>query len=931
MIAIFLAPISAGIKIDKNNELAVRTEVNKVKAWSFKAATLEQIFGLSFIQKEGMIVNSNSAVFSGEIKVSKDYILFNSTDPGKSDFLEIYESALEVSNPDKGILFVIKEGNTVIAAKSWYELQLKGKTGQPQFDKTKVNNPFTINTLDIAGPLSPNTTYTVNIQINDDRSVWTIGFASAGPHTTKPIPFTTTNASLDDPTVSGQNNAKSAYGEGELNLGCTDLTNFSIKSCIVQVTYIIWSVSALIARLAAHFLDFFIYYATNSSSYSNTFVEKAWAAVRDVANIFFIIALLYVAIKTILGLNVTDNKKLIGSVIIVGLIINFSLFTTKVVIDGSNILAKIFYNNITSKDASAPRNANGALQDSVAGVGGQKSISIGIVDKFNPQGLVTQKNYTDNTYTFIFMVLLLIIVTLYTAYIFFIVSLLFVARVVSLWISMIFSPIAFASYTLPFDIPGFGHKEWWSDLLKNAFLAPLFIFFLYIIILFTGFLKDIINYTDSPNLDTMANLMQRIMSVTIPFIIIVMLLSKAKELAIKYSGEMGKAIQGIGAAVGGLALGGASMLGAAAGRASLGKIMKGASQSESAQKFDRFNKAEIKYGEVEKHYTEKHGKASKEHEEATNRHAEVLRENSSLMHPEWTDEQKKAGQEKIVAARKEMEEKGTKKTEVETERTQAQKELDVAKEEKEKLGVVGKTMGGLGSYINRDQEHVEHAQHARHELDTEAAARFGGKKFKDLTGIERQTIVERVSKNEEAQKWYGKKYKDITKSEKDDIDRKIEKKKADGEKTEGEKFVELSKEKQGLKSNLLQASRTGTYDVRNLSKITAGEFDNVKTKFAKGITSAIAGGIRGGLKSSLNINYGEGQGKIIKDLGHTITESLKGAKLNVNLSGLGEVKAEVHKGGHGGGGHDTGHGGGGHTPSASGESHEKGEEHTSAH
>src|SRR3990167_2227376 len=347
-------------------------------------------------------------------------------------------------------------------------------------------------------------------------------------------------------------NAKS-----DLDLGCTSLTSISLSACIAQVTYIVWSVSALIARLAAHILDFFIYYATNSSSYKNDFVEQAWGAVRDVANIFFIIALLYVALKTILGLNVTDNKKLISAVILVALIINFSLFTTKVVIDASNILAKVFYNNITSKDANA-QNADGTLKDSEAGVGGQKSISIGIVDKFNPQGLVTQENYTDNPYTFIFMVILLIAVTLYTAYIFFSVALLFVARVVSLWISMIFSPIAFASYTVPFEIPGFVHKEWWKGLLENAFLAPLFIFFLYIIILFTGFLGKIISYTDSPDLDTMANLMQRIMSVTIPFVIIVMLLTKAKKLAVKLSGDMGAMINKIGAVAGGLALGAAT-------------------------------------------------------------------------------------------------------------------------------------------------------------------------------------------------------------------------------------------------------------------------------------------------------------------------------------------------------------------------------------
>lgn len=360
-----------------------------------------------------------------------------------------------------------------------------------------------------------------------------------------------------------------ARAQTELDLGCTSFTSISLSACTAQLTYIIWSVSAAIARVAGEFLDFFVYYSTNSSSYTNDFVKQGWGAVRDVANIFFIIALLYVAIKTILGLNVTDNKKLISAVIIVALVINFSLFTTKLVIDGSNILAKVFYNNITSKDASAPK-VNGELQDSEAGVGGQKTISVGLVDKFNPVELITQPVYDANAYTFIFMTLIIAAILLYMTYIFFSVALLFVGRVVSLWISMIFSPIAFISYSVPFDIPGFGHKEWWKNLIENAMLAPLFIFFLYIIVLFTKFLTDIISYADNPNLTGMENIMQHLMSVIIPFAIIFMLLTMAKKLAVEYSGKMGKAITSIGAMAGGLALGAATGGAALAGRVALG-------------------------------------------------------------------------------------------------------------------------------------------------------------------------------------------------------------------------------------------------------------------------------------------------------------------------------------------------------------------------
>lgn len=340
-------------------------------------------------------------------------------------------------------------------------------------------------------------------------------------------------------------------------LVCFTGTKLKIGGCIAQIFYIVWEVSAWIGRLAGQFLDFFLKYSLDHTSYTNTFIEEGWGAVRDIANIFFILILLYIALKTVLSLNVSNNKRLISSVIIIALVINFSLFTTKVVIDSSNILAKIFYNQIKSvneqgvpTDDSDPNNV--------------KAVSVELVNKFDPQDILSKELYDDGKGAgkFIFLTLLLTGITLYTAYVFFSVALLFVSRVVMLWISMIMSPIAFISYAVPFNIPGLGHKQWWSELLKNAFLAPIFIFFLYLIVLFLDILKETI-YKGSNN-----TTIQIVMAVIIPFMLLVVFLMKARKLAIEYSGEMGAAINKGGKMVaglaGGLALGGAAALGAKA-------------------------------------------------------------------------------------------------------------------------------------------------------------------------------------------------------------------------------------------------------------------------------------------------------------------------------------------------------------------------------
>jgi hypothetical protein len=336
-------------------------------------------------------------------------------------------------------------------------------------------------------------------------------------------------------------------------------TTGTVEGCVAEVSYLFFGISSWIADGAARFLDFFVYYSTNSASYTNDFVTKAFGALRDIANIFFIIALLYVAIKTILDIGVTSSKKMIGPIVIIALLINFSLFFTQVVIDGTNILAKVFYNQMSAVDEN-----NKPLPP---GNNGQTSISVGLVSDVNPQKILNagvgaagqQTYYLANPGQFIFMTLLAMFILLYMAYVFFMVALLFVGRVVALWLAMIFAPLAFASYTISPNIPGIGFNEWWDSLWKNAFMAPFFIFFLYVIVMFAGFLTTIVTYTPSDDA------MQKIMAVVIPFAILMILLMQAKGIATKLSGKIGEAITGlvktVGGFVGGAALGATAMVG----------------------------------------------------------------------------------------------------------------------------------------------------------------------------------------------------------------------------------------------------------------------------------------------------------------------------------------------------------------------------------
>lgn len=543
ILAIFLAPISAGIRI------------NKIKAQTPKTTMS--------IEKDK--ITDISAFFKLKINNTvSDY-----QDNGVTVILyDKYFDAVKNSKPND-VKIIKKEIVTI-------KKNTPSQTISLSFDNLTKQTSYFLSVNLYEGNISTSIiTRTTEFILKNVTGTLTEFTTSSSPTSNDGI-ITSNTTNSGNPNIDITINNKSGdVIENSDNFGCSlNPLSPNLGGCILQIFYYLWQASAWVATLAGGFLDFFIYYSTNSASYDNMFVKQAWAAVRDIANIFFIIALLFIAVKTVLGLNVSDNKKLVGTVVVIALVINFSLFTSQLVIDGSNILAKVFYNNISSVDEKGNKTED-------TNSGGQKSISVGLVQKFNPQNIVMDAYDYGNGLGIgyvIFIIILLMAITLYTAYIFFSVALLFVARVVSLWISMIFSPMAFASYTVPFDIPGFGHKEWWSDLLKNAFLAPLFIFMLYIIVLFAGFLTEIAKYTSDPNLTTAQNTMQRLMSIIIPFIILMVLLRKSKELAVKYSGELGAAINKFGGTIAGIAGGvvGGAVIGtvAAAGQATLGHAGK---------------------------------------------------------------------------------------------------------------------------------------------------------------------------------------------------------------------------------------------------------------------------------------------------------------------------------------------------------------------
>ncbi len=336
-------------------------------------------------------------------------------------------------------------------------------------------------------------------------------------------------------------------------------------ACFLSVGfyYTIFQLPSWILWLSAQFFDVMINLGIDSSvTRASGFIPAAWGVTRDFSNIFFILILLYVAIQTILGMG-HETKKIIVRVIIMALLINFSMFFTKVVIDSSNILALVFYNKLEIKNADGTsRPKDPALQTG-------KDISGAMWKTFDATQLMTPKTITllktttvegitkeGSTIPLSLRLGIMVIagsIMLFAAYAFFVAGLMFIGRLIELWVLIIFSPFAFMSWPIPLlrGTDYIGWDNWSKRLIATSFMAPIFMFFIYFIFML---LPKISEFTRG---DT-TTILGTILAILIPAMIVLALLLKATHFAKKGGGRFGELIMKGAKIAGGLAVGAAT-------------------------------------------------------------------------------------------------------------------------------------------------------------------------------------------------------------------------------------------------------------------------------------------------------------------------------------------------------------------------------------
>lgn len=184
-------------------------------------------------------------------------------------------------------------------------------------------------------------------------------------------------------------------------------------------------------------------------------IESLWVILRDFFNLTFIFGLVMIGLRLIFDSNNSSARKMLVSLILAALLVNFSLLITKLVIDFSNVAAVQLVNSFEGHKVS----------DAFINLMGGTGIFKGDVSKM-----------TDGAGLTYIMGTLIILSIL--CFVFIAGALLLMIRFALLNMYMLFSPLMFIGLVFPGAMSV--TRQFWSGFLNKAFFGPAYILMLYL-------------------------------------------------------------------------------------------------------------------------------------------------------------------------------------------------------------------------------------------------------------------------------------------------------------------------------------------------------------------------------------------------------------------------------------------------------------------
>ncbi len=291
-------------------------------------------------------------------------------------------------------------------------------------------------------------------------------------------------------------------------------------------------------------------------------VNTGWTVVRDVCNLFFVLILLVIGFGSVLRLENFKYNQLLGKLVIMIVLVNFSRMIAGFFIDISQVVLLTFANAFA---ATAAANFTDALK---------LREMLGFVQLEGTSGAATGGLTAMEKIGVSLLPVILLIVAIFTM-----IAMVgvFLIRILMLWILVVLSPLAYLLSVLPSSQQY--SKQWWSNFVKWVTTGPILAFFIWfgLTLIAGGGISNInlatensvvgvVQKTGTSNLavgvsqvSSSESLLQFAMAIGM-FIVSLITAQSLGGMAASFSGKMLGKLQGMGA--GALKMAGAPLRGA---------------------------------------------------------------------------------------------------------------------------------------------------------------------------------------------------------------------------------------------------------------------------------------------------------------------------------------------------------------------------------
>ncbi len=221
---------------------------------------------------------------------------------------------------------------------------------------------------------------------------------------------------------------------------------------------IILAIASFLGKLTLTLIGLLIEVAQYNDFINAEAVKKGWVIVRDISNMFFVVILLLIAFGSVFRIEEYQYKKLLGKLLIMAVLVNFSKAITGFFIDVAQVVMLTFVNGF--KEAAAGNFVQG--------------FHLAEIFKFAEQGTSEASGES-----FLFAAMLALITIIITTVVVAVYLMVFLIRIVALWFLVIVSPIAYVLSAFPGDAKKYS-SMWWDQFGRYASTGPILAFFLWL-------------------------------------------------------------------------------------------------------------------------------------------------------------------------------------------------------------------------------------------------------------------------------------------------------------------------------------------------------------------------------------------------------------------------------------------------------------------